>query len=257
MAEKKMISPEVEKNLRKFLKAEDLPDSQWRLFVEFCNRYHLDPLNHEVYITKGQIGLQIDGWRKVAQREDPNFAGVSTFQIRQEDKFSMEGEKSFSFTPSFLPKSKNPIVAAFACLKRVGKPDLYGLAYMDEWAKAYGLWGGIGGVMLEYKAERCLIKKCYNIKPPEGFTFEGDQEEEEVNPLIKKELIDMATARGLIVSKGKSFDVSGLIDKIYSSLNRKVSSPAELSEKEMLRVIEKIKEENAIDFGDNEAEIQG
>jgi hypothetical protein len=252
----KMITPSMEKGLRIFLKAQSVPDQDWRLFVDWCNDLELNPFIREVYITdkmggKSTIGIQIDGWRKIAIRKDKDYCGTATFQIRLKDVFKLLEDGKYEHVLSFAPKKDNPVVAAMGILKRVGKPDLQKIVYADEWKKPHGVWGSMDGLMLEIKAERELIRKCYCVELPKGLDIEEDlipvdsdkkpekKETPPKEPTVRDTFLAMAKEYKLIV--GKNGDK--LIELAQKMFGIDITSTKNLTDEQLVEMMGEMKKQ--------------
>jgi hypothetical protein len=116
-------------------------------FVEIAARYDLDPYRNEIWCANmsgrdgggGRIAILVgrDGYLKCARREE-DFVDVDADVIYSKDEYRVVRKADGTRTVEHSygnPADRGEAVAAYAILRREGKPDRYFLAPLDQYGK--------------------------------------------------------------------------------------------------------------------------
>lgn len=166
-------------------------------FLNVCKSVGLSPFNKEIWAYKDkQQNLIIftgrDGLLRKAQ-EHPEFAGMRSSEVRENDQFTMNIPAG-KIDHSYGLKDRGQIVGAYAIVFRKTGEAAIEFAYMADHkpgnVSPYAPWARYPQLMIRKVAEAHALKKAFGMAS--GVQLEGDfvQEGEEVKPLGKRNVED-------------------------------------------------------------------
>ncbi|WP_144559919.1 RecT family recombinase [Shouchella miscanthi] len=189
--------------------AKGATNDELEMFIHLAQRYQLDPFLKEIWFIKrakkikdsngnwdykrlpsGEVDYtgvdpiimtSRDGYVKVAQ-SDPDYEELSSFEIRQKDKFS--------FNPMTkeihheIGSDRGAITGAWAICRKKGREPAVALVDFNEYKNAAGknnVWDNYPSAMIKKVAEVLVLKRQFNInglvteeEMPKQYSFEYD-----------------------------------------------------------------------------------
>lgn len=169
--------------------AKDCSPQEFRMFLELCARYELDPFAKEIYAAKmgsrngegGRVAIIVgrDGMLKVAQRSG-DFEGMVGDVVRFHDDFSKDADadrpthtiRGHAMPPGedgkYPEGSRGPIVGAWATVYRHGRKPTYFYAPLSEYRPTgnkltYSPWSSQESAMILKCAESTALRKAFSI----------------------------------------------------------------------------------------------
>lgn len=123
--------------------AKGATDSEFEMFVGFCQATGLDPFRKDVWFIKTQQGVQImtgiNGYYAIANNH-PQFDGIET------ETFENDGKIEKAVSKCYRKDRSRPMTAT---------------AYFSEFAKTFGNWKIMPRYMLEKCAESIALRKSF------------------------------------------------------------------------------------------------
>jgi len=181
---------------RQVAKGATIPELAY--FLNVCKSVGLSPFNKEIWAYKDRqdnliIFTSRDGLLRKAQ-EHPEFAGMRSAEVRENDTFTMNIPQG-KVEHSYGLKDRGQIIGAYAIVFRKTGEATIEFAYMTDHkpgkVSPFAPWARYPQLMIRKVAEAHALKKAFGMAS--GVQLEGDfetTEEGEAKPLGKRNVND-------------------------------------------------------------------
>ena len=260
--------------VRKYLVSggNNVTDQEVMYFMELCKAQKLNPFIRDAYLVKygsqaASIVVGKDAFTKRAEA-NPNYAGKKAGVIVVNLKKDIEYREG-----SFYIKGREELVGGWAKVNfKNGKESELITVALDEYNTKKSLWASKPGTMIRkvavvqalreafpnslsklYIEEEMglyeqLPKDCIDPEEERLKEFHVDEPEPLASKLEKKQLMQLAAEKGLMIGTGKDADITKLIEvaQNYNINLKKMTSTQAKSLIQILMNIEEEKEENPV-----------
>jgi phage recombination protein Bet len=161
---------------------------QFKLFLEVCSHYQLNPFARQIYavVRSGQMTVQtsIDGFRLMAERTG-KYAGQIGPEWCGEDGVWVD----------VWLKREPPAAARVGIIRRDFERPIWGVARYSSYVQESGpLWRKMGDVMIAKCAESLAFRKAFPAEMSGIYTHEEMTQADHMPTITVEEVIPEATA---------------------------------------------------------------